>query len=63
MEKSQQQGMKTFDQAIMDLYHQGKITEETALANADSRHNLEVKIRLEKGSLAGNSDSLTFDRD
>ncbi|OZC37000.1 type IV pili twitching motility protein PilT [Marinobacter vinifirmus] len=63
MEKSQQQGMKTFDQAIMDLYHQGKITEDTALANADSRHNLEVKIRLEKGSLAGNSDSLTFDRD
>jgi len=63
MEKSEQQGMKSFDQAIMDLYHKGNITEETALANADSRHNLEVKIRLERGGLSGDSDSLTFDRD
>jgi twitching motility protein PilU len=43
--------MKTFDQAILELYHQGKISQEEALANADSRHNLEVKIRLEHGNL------------
>jgi twitching motility protein PilU len=51
MEKSPEQGMKTFDQAILELYHQGKISQEEALANADSRHNLEVKIRLEHGNL------------
>jgi twitching motility protein PilU len=51
MEKSPEQGMKTFDQAIMELYNEGRISQEEALANADSRHNLEVKIRLEHGKL------------
>ncbi len=63
MEKSEQQGMKSFDQAIMDLYHQGKISQDEALGNADSRHNLEVKIRLEQGNLAGRANELSFDRD
>lgn len=63
MEKSPEQGMKTFDQAIMELYHQGKISQEEALSNADSRHNLEVRIRLESGNLAGDSGTLSFDRE
>jgi len=46
MEKSEQQGMKTFDSALYDLYRAGKITEEEALRNADSRNNLRLRIQL-----------------
>lgn len=63
MEKSPDQGMRTFDQAILDLCHQGRITQEEALAHADSRHNLEVRIRLEQGSLESGSHQFTIDRD
>ncbi len=49
MEKSPEQGMQSFDQAILELYHQGKITRETALAHADSSNNLAVRMRLESG--------------
>ncbi len=63
MEKSPEQGMKTFDQAILELYHQGRISQEEALANADSRHNLEVKIRLEHGSLNSSGGQFSIDPD
>ncbi|OZG72963.1 type IV pili twitching motility protein PilT [Hahella sp. CCB-MM4] len=49
MEKSTDQGMQSFDQSLLDLIHQGKITNEVALDNADSRNNLAIKIRLEGG--------------
>ncbi|WP_297798330.1 PilT/PilU family type 4a pilus ATPase [uncultured Marinobacter sp.] len=62
MEKSNEMGMKTFDQAILELYHQGIISQEEALGNADSRHNLEVKIRLEHGGLASGG-GLSIDRE
>jgi len=62
MEKSPEQGMKTFDQAILELYHQGKITEEEALANADSRHNLEVKLRLEHGNPGADDSQFSMDQ-
>ena len=62
MEKSPEQGMKTFDQAILELYHQGKISQEEALANADSRHNLEVKIRLEHGNLGSGGSEFSIDQ-
>ncbi len=39
-------GMQTFDQALHTLYKEGKITLEEALANADSRTNLEAKINF-----------------
>ena len=38
--------MKAFDQALFDLYKEGKITLEEALNNADSRTNLEAKINF-----------------
>jgi len=46
MEKSEEQGMKTFDKALFDLYQEGKISEEEALRNADSANNLRLRIKL-----------------
>jgi twitching motility protein PilU len=39
-------GMNTFDQALFRLFANGKITEEDALANADSRNDLSLKMRF-----------------
>ena len=36
----------TFDQAIYELYQKGLITEEQAIAYADSSHNMTVKIKI-----------------
>ena len=36
---------KTFDQGLYELYEQGKISEDEALRNADSRNNLSLQIR------------------
>lgn len=49
MEKSEQQGMKTFDAALFDLFKAGKISYEEALANADSKNNLRLRIQLSEG--------------
>ena len=46
MEKAGNQGMKTFDQALLGLYQEGKISMEEALRNADSANNLRLKITL-----------------
>ncbi len=48
MEQGNQRGMKTFDQALFELYKSGKIGLEEALRNADSRNNLSLKIRLDE---------------
>lgn len=39
-------GMITFDQSLFKLYSDGKISEDHALANADSRNDLSLKIRF-----------------
>ncbi len=39
-------GMITFDQALFKLFSDGKISEDHALANADSRNDLSLKIRF-----------------
>ena len=50
MEKSEAQGMQTFDTALFKLYMEKKITLEEALKNADSKNNLRLRINLqEKG--------------
>ena len=49
MEKSENLGMATFDQALFRLYEAGRITEEEALRNADSANNLRLKINLRDG--------------
>ena len=45
MEQNNQFGMCTFDQSFFWLYTQGKITEETALANSDQPGDLKIKIQ------------------
>ena len=39
-------GMQCFDDALLDLYRGGRVSMEEALANADSRANLEAKINF-----------------
>ena len=43
---SGEQGMQTFDDALLDLYKAGSITLEEAMSHADSRANLEAKINF-----------------
>ncbi len=43
---STEQGMQTFDQSLLKLYQDGKVTMDEALANADSRANLEAQIHF-----------------
>jgi twitching motility protein PilU len=52
MEKSEQQGMKTFDGALFKLYKTGEISYEEALKNADSKNNLRLRIQLSEGHSA-----------
>lgn len=40
------EGMQTFDQALFELYRQGRIGIEETLANADSATDLKLKIKL-----------------
>jgi len=47
MARSTRLGMKTFDQALYDLYEAGYISYEDALRNADSKNELRLKIKLE----------------
>lgn len=51
MAKSVDQGMCTFDQSLFQLYKAGKISEEEALRNADSRNDLGLQIRLSSGKV------------
>jgi len=53
MEKSEQQGMRTFDSALYHLYREGKISLEEALKNADSANNLRLKISLAESEVDG----------
>ncbi|WP_177412491.1 PilT/PilU family type 4a pilus ATPase [Pseudomonas cavernicola] len=46
MEKSKNLGMQTFDQALIDLVHEGVIDEEEAVKNADSANNVRLKLKL-----------------
>lgn len=45
--KSIESGMQTFDQALFQLYEQGKISYEECLRNADSVNDLRLRIKLE----------------
>ncbi len=47
MAKSNRLGMRTFDQALFDLYEERLITYEEALRNADSKNEIRLRIKLE----------------
>jgi twitching motility protein PilU len=49
MEKSESIGMQTFDNHLIKLYQQGRISAETAIKNADSANNVRLKISLSQG--------------
>lgn len=55
MAKGTEEGMQTFDQALYDLYTSGKIELNQALANADSKNDLGLRIRLNQGTDPRNS--------
>jgi twitching motility protein PilU len=46
MQRSTEQGMITFDQCLYQLYRQGEITYEEAIANADSSNELRLMVKL-----------------
>ena len=47
MKKSRELGMQTFDQALFDLYEQGRISYEDALRFADSTNEVRLAIKLQ----------------
>ena len=49
MKESTQLCMKTFDQALFELYQSGEITYEDALRYADSANEVRLKIKLAQG--------------
>ncbi len=49
MARSTEQGMQTFDQALFELYTEGQITYQDALAYADSPNDLRLMIKMGGG--------------
>ena len=49
MSKSRESGMQTFDQAIYALYTEGLVSYDNAIAYAESKNNLRLLIKLNKG--------------
>lgn len=46
LEKTSNMGTHSFDQSLLDLYRRGLVDQEVALANADSRTDLGLRMRL-----------------
>jgi twitching motility protein PilU len=53
MARSNEMGMKTFDQALFDLYEADLISFDDALRNADSQNELRLRIKLEGKAAKG----------
>lgn len=56
MKESTHHGMNTFDQALLQLYQDGKITYENALRYADSANEVRLAVKLSEG---GDAESLS----
>jgi twitching motility protein PilU len=64
MSRGNEQGMQTFDQALLKLYDEGKITKENAIKFADSKNNVGLKIRLnEETSFDSQDENLSIQPD
>jgi twitching motility protein PilU len=61
MGKSNNLGMRTFDQALYELYKDGEITYDEALHNADSANELRLMIKLDKKMGVNDEDGSQFD--
>ncbi len=51
MKESLNDGTITFDQALLNLYHADKISEEEAINNADSKNDVSLAIRMGGGNI------------
>ena len=60
MAKSTDLGMRTFDQALYDLYMERKISLEEALRNADSRTDLALRVHLSFGKSTADAPDLAL---
>ncbi|MEX1826373.1 PilT/PilU family type 4a pilus ATPase [Luteibacter sp. CQ10] len=49
MRDSNQLGMRTFDQSLVELFHAGEISYEDALRHADSTNEVRLRIKLAQG--------------
>ncbi|MEH6591205.1 MAG: PilT/PilU family type 4a pilus ATPase [Halioglobus sp.] len=56
MEKSANIGMRTFDNALLELYSEGLISRDEALRNADSENNVRLKIKFADEGTPGEGD-------
>ncbi len=54
--RGREQGLQTFDQHLFELFEQGAISLDEALRNADSRTDLLLRTRLERGFSAEESE-------
>lgn len=65
MAKSNQVGMKTFDQSLFQLVTEGKINEQDALHSADSASDLRLMLKMNKGEVvsSGSLDGVKVDMD
>lgn len=61
MEQANESGTVTFDQALFKLWKEGKIAEDEAIKNADSKNNVRLKIRLSEGMNSGNKSAGSLD--
>jgi len=61
MSKSRNHGMQTFDQALYELYKNGKITYEDAINHADSANELRLMIKL--GDSKGDAEAISSSLD
>ncbi len=61
MERSTEQGMQTFDQALLKLYRNGAISKENAIKYADSKNNVGLQIRLNSADFDSQDDNLTIE--
>ncbi len=63
MQKSKELGMQTFDQALIKLYKDNKISLEEALKNADSANNVRLQIKLESDNTKTSASDMTLSLD
>jgi twitching motility protein PilU len=51
--RSGEQGMCTFNQSLFELYERGVISPDEAVANADNRTDVSLRLRLASGAPLG----------